>query len=194
MSLAAIFEKARPVIDAALARAGFEKPFHELGEEHLPRADKLPAIVWVPVGGPIVPPRQAGAVGAVAAGAAVVLAANQNPRHLWTRDETIRLRISAGCEERPAWAPEEPFGGFRETEALLNAVVAVMKEHLTPWTFRPGSVAWTFSWPTKSEEPRHGFISGHSCTLDFQLSIPLTAEKQMTAQATSATITPEITT
>ncbi|MES2339303.1 MAG: hypothetical protein V4537_14510 [Pseudomonadota bacterium] len=179
MSLAALFDAAKPVIEAALGRAGFPLPFHELGEEHLPRASHFPAIVWIPTGGPFAPPRQQGAVKAVRAGDAVALVGDKNPNHLWTCKESIKMVLSTGT-------------GYLDTEVMLGAIVAEMAKQLTLWSFRPIGRSWTPAWPVTTEEPVRDAPSGAACVLTFEAEIPLVAEKMQTGQATSATITGEV--
>ncbi len=165
MSLAVIFDAAKPVLIAAANRDGGQPPTVKLGEENLPNPRSLPAIVWVPRGGPVVSPRQQGST------------STMNPRQLWTRQETVHMYVYTGS-------------GYLETEELVQQIVAALVPVLSLWSFRVSALAWSHGWPVvTSDEPVAALSSGTLCVVSCEFMIPLVAFTQPVAVPTHKTIT-----
>jgi hypothetical protein len=104
-SLTACFEDVQARLGTTLGALGEKLPNMGLGENAKFKHETPPRIVWVPTGGPVSKPKQAGGD------------QRSNPRQLWLRALQLEARI---------WHAD-----IKQTEGLANHMVAAMHEALS---------------------------------------------------------------
>jgi len=169
-----VFEAADQQLKVEFAELDVPAPFHRLGEEFLSDSLASPAIVWVPMGGPVTPARQSRADTQVIRSNGTT---NLGIRELATRHEKIRAHI---------WECD-----FKRTEILVGHFVAVLRTMLSGFSFKVENLHWSIGPQQKTNEPTEEKRSGTLCILEFEIDIPLTFEPlQISQPPHTPTITP----
>jgi hypothetical protein len=175
--LSTIFDTVKTGLEMILTGLGEPLPLHVIGEENLPNPGTLPSIVWVPRGAKKIEmiggPRAPMAVRLTKRGATPQpnndTGRIDSPNQVARRDELVHIYVRNA--------------GFRETEILMNHLVACMRVQLTAFSFRPIETDWSIGWPVETNEPTRNIQSGTQCILACYLAVPFTFEQQPIARS-----------
>ena len=172
-----IFEVSDQQLRIAFEGLDLPMPFHRLGEEYLSDSLAFPAIVWVPMGGPVTSARQSRADTTAQRSDG---STNLGIKELAERHETVRVHV---------WNAD-----FKSTEILVGHFVAILRRPtLTGFSFSVRDMRWSIGPQQKTQEPTEEKQSGTLCILEMELRIPLTFEPIGVSQPPhTATVVPVV--